>query len=117
MDDKLILQEEYIQVGMRIEEGGAEEKFQPRIKNMGKIQCEKITGFDRSEPMIVYGQRDATVNGTNTAGMPCSLIIFRWYLHQRERGKRFKSLCNSVTFATERKEGNRRALLAIGSIR
>lgn len=104
MADELIPREEDIQFGMRIEEGRAEEEFQPRIKNMGKIQRKKITGFDRHEPMVVYGLRDATVHGTNVAGMPCSLVIFRWYLHQRVRGKRFKSLRISITFSTERKD-------------
>jgi hypothetical protein len=104
MADELITREEDIEFGMVMEEGGVEDEYQPRIKNLGKIQRTKLTGFDRREPMVVYGLRDVTIHGTSSTGTPCSLIIFRWYLHQRQRNKRFKSLRISITFATQCKD-------------
>jgi hypothetical protein len=103
MADEMGLQAEDIEFGMALEEGEPDDEYQLRQKNLGKIQHKKLTGFDRREPMVVYGLRDATIHGTDSAGTPCSLIVFRWYLHQRERGKRFKSLRIRILFATTRK--------------
>ncbi|KAK6219195.1 hypothetical protein LQW54_002444 [Pestalotiopsis sp. IQ-011] len=102
MATELLMREEDIEFGIPLDEGSAEDEYQPRIKNMGKVQRRRITGYDRREPMVVYGVRDLTIHGTNSAGTPCSLVVFRWYLHQRNSDKRLKSLRISITFATQR---------------
>jgi len=94
-------------IGIRDEETG---EYQPRISNMGKIQRTTITGFDRREPMVVYGRRDTTLHGTDSNGKPCSLIVFCWYLHERQRGKRFQSLRITVSFATARVQSGSAAI-------
>ncbi|MBE3047544.1 hypothetical protein IMZ48_34535 [Candidatus Bathyarchaeota archaeon] len=95
------LTEDELEFGIAIHDEDTGE-YVPRISNMRKIQREKITGFDRREPMVVYGRRDATIHGKNTNGVPCSLIVFCWYLHERERGRRFRSLRITASFATSR---------------
>ncbi|KAE8440735.1 hypothetical protein EG329_006630 [Mollisiaceae sp. DMI_Dod_QoI] len=80
----------------------AQDPFQFRMPNNKAIQRTNITGFDRREPMVVYGMRDATTHGTDSDGMPCTLIVFNWYLHSRARGKRFKSVRITINFATTR---------------
>lgn len=75
----------------------------PRIKNMGKIQRENLTGELKGNlPVIVFGRRDLTLHGTTEGGTPATLVIFKWYLHERERGKRFQSLRITFTFRTKR---------------
>ena len=93
------LTEDELEFGIAINDEDTGE-YVPRISNMGKIQRKKITGFDRREPMVVYGRRDDTIHGTNSEGDPCSLIVFCWYLHERERGRRFRSLRITVSFAS-----------------
>ena len=83
-------------------------EYEPRLKNHGKIQRTKITGFDQRQPMAVYGQRDDTIHGSDADKTPYTLIVFRWHLHQRELGKRFKSLRICIVFTTTRKDGSSR---------
>jgi hypothetical protein len=103
MDDDL--KDEDIEYGMALEEIEYDDEFVPRLKNHGKIQRTKITGFDQREPLVVYGLREDTIHGEDSNKMPCTLVVFRWYLHERVRGKKLKSLRISIVFATERKKG------------
>lgn len=105
MADYPSMDDNEIQYGMVLEEAENED-YQPRLKNKGKIQRTKVTGFDQRLPMVVYGLRDDTIHGTDTKGTPCSLMVFRWYLHQREPKKRFKSLRINIVFSTTKKNGS-----------
>lgn len=91
--------------GIELVEVAPDDEYQPRLQNKGKIERINVTGFDRKLPMVVYGIREATVHDTDSQKLPCTLIVFRWFLHQRERGKRLRSLRIRVVFATERKVG------------
>lgn len=103
---------EEIEYGMSLDEVEYENsedelnnEYEPRLKNKGKIQRVKITGFDQRQPMAVYGQRDDTIHGHDAKKTPYTLIVFRWHLHQRELGKRFKSLRICIVFTSARKDG------------
>lgn len=100
-DDLEVLPDE-VQFGMVLEEGEFGEEYQPRQRNLGKVQHRKFTGYDQNLPMVIYGFREETVHGTSTAGQPQTLIIFRWGLQQRKRGRRFKSATLRAVFATTR---------------
>lgn len=103
------MEEEEIEYGMILDEvEGEGGEYIPRLKNSKKdpVQRTNVTGFDRRLPMVVYGKREDTIHGTNSKGTPCSLIVFGWYLHQRELKKRFKSLRIVIVFSATRKKGN-----------
>ncbi|KAI4209518.1 MAG: hypothetical protein LQ351_007553 [Letrouitia transgressa] len=91
--------------GIELVEAVLDDEYQPRLQNKGKIERTNVTGFDRKLPMVVYGIREATVHDIDSQKLPCTLIVFRWFIHQRERGKRLRSLRIRVVFATERKDG------------
>ncbi|KAI2472763.1 hypothetical protein F4781DRAFT_382789 [Annulohypoxylon bovei var. microspora] len=73
-----------------------------RQRNFGKVQHRKFTGYDQKLPMVIYGFREETVHGTSADGRPHSLVVFRWGLQQRKRGRRFKSARLRIVFATSR---------------
>ncbi|KAL2115414.1 hypothetical protein VTJ04DRAFT_9669 [Mycothermus thermophilus] len=99
-----------VEFGMVLEEAENDEDYEdtyiPRIRNYGKVQHRKFTGYDQKLPMVIYGYREETVHGTSQDGVPHSLIVFRWALQQRKPGRRFKAATIKVTFQTERRKPN-----------
>ncbi|KAK6355548.1 hypothetical protein TWF696_004647 [Orbilia brochopaga] len=96
------IEPEDAQFGMILEEGEFMDEFVPRQRNLGKVQHRKFTGYDQNLPMVIYGYREETVHGTSKSGQPRTLIVFRWGLQQRKRGRRFKSATLRAVFATTR---------------
>ncbi|KAI1388436.1 uncharacterized protein F4822DRAFT_246582 [Hypoxylon trugodes] len=80
----------------------ARSRDRARQRNYGKVQHRKFTGYDQSLPMVIYGFREETVHGRSTDGRPHTLVIFRWSLQQRKRGRRFKSARLKAVFRTTR---------------
>ncbi|KAF3904447.1 hypothetical protein ABW21_db0209613 [Orbilia brochopaga] len=105
------MEAEDVQYGMIMEEGDFEEtpeEYIPRQRNLGQVQHRKFTGYDQNLPMVIYGYREQTVHGTSANGNPQTLIVLRWGLQQRKRGRRFKSATLRAVFATQRtKDGGR----------
>ncbi len=97
-----------VQFGMILEEtendSDYEDEYQPRQRNLGKVQHRKFTGYDQRLPMVIYGFREETVHGTSADGVPHTLIVFRWGLQQRRSGRRFKSATIKAVFQTMRKK-------------
>ncbi|KAK4200468.1 hypothetical protein QBC40DRAFT_173860 [Triangularia verruculosa] len=80
-------------------------EYLPQQRNLGKVQHRKFTGFDQRLPMVIYGTREETVHGTSAAGVPHTLIVFRWALQQRAGGRRFQSIRLRAAFQTTRRSG------------
>lgn len=103
---------EDIQFGMIMEETAGDDsdddnpEYVPRQRNLGKVQHRKFTGFDQRLPMVIYGTREETVHGTSADGVPHTLIVFRWALQQRARGRRFQSVRLRAAFQTTRRKGS-----------
>lgn len=97
-----------VEYGMILEEAehdkDYEDAYYPRQRNLGKVQHRKFTGYDQRLPMVIYGYREETVHGTSAAGVPHTLIVFRWGLQQRKRGRRFKSATLKAVFQTTREK-------------
>ncbi|KAJ8127351.1 hypothetical protein O1611_g6284 [Lasiodiplodia mahajangana] len=99
---------EQIEFGMIMEgtelDEGDDPEYIPRQRNLGKIQHRKFTGYDQRLPMVIYGFLEQVVHGTSAAGVPNSLIIFRWGIQQRSAGKRLQSAKLSAVFQTTRRK-------------
>ncbi|XXH00764.1 hypothetical protein Hte_007115 [Hypoxylon texense] len=93
---------EDIEFGLILNEAQDRGPHRSRQRNFGKVQHRKFTGYDQNLPMVIYGFREETVHGTSTDGRPHTLVIFRWGLQQRQRGRRFKSAQLRAVFATAR---------------
>ncbi|KAL2265879.1 hypothetical protein VTJ83DRAFT_6979 [Remersonia thermophila] len=100
--------ERHVEFGVVLEEAEHNEEYEddyvPRLRNYGKVQRRKVTGYDQNLPMVIYGYREETVHGTSQDGAPSTLLVFRWALQQRKKGRRFKSATIKVCFQTERKK-------------
>lgn len=97
-----------VEFGMILEETDYRDEYQPRVRNFGKVQHHKFTGYGRNDDMIIYGYREETVHGTSIDGRPHSLVVFKWGLQQRQRGRRFKSARLRAVFNTTRKKAGGR---------
>lgn len=94
---------EDVEFGMVLNEArDGDKKNRARQRNYGKVQHRKFTGYDQNLPMVIYGFREETVHGTSTDGRPHTLVVFRWGLQQRKRGRRFKSAQLKAVFGTTR---------------
>ncbi|KAI1504976.1 hypothetical protein F5X99DRAFT_370422 [Biscogniauxia marginata] len=83
-----------------VQDGSKENRA--RQRNYGKVQHRRFTGYDQTLPMVIYGFREETVHGTSADGRPHTLVVFRWGLQQRRRGRRFKSAQLKAVFGTTR---------------
>lgn len=93
---------EEVEFGLILNEAEDKEKRRSRQRNFGKVQHRKFTGYDQKLPMVIYGLREETVHGTSADGRPHTLVVFRWGLQQRKRGRRFKSVQLRARFSTAR---------------
>ncbi|EFX00332.1 hypothetical protein CMQ_7334 [Grosmannia clavigera kw1407] len=66
--------------------------------NDAAVDYPNFTGYDRDEPVVVYGHVQKALHGKDSNGMPISLLVFRWHLQQRAPNRRFISASIRVVF-------------------
>lgn len=72
------------------------------------VNYPNFTGYNQDMPMVVYGQVQKAVHGTDRNRKPISLLVFRWHLQQRAQNRRYTSASIRVDFtALSAKDGQR----------